>query len=235
MLKSEKSAHTSAPAEAHEPTDQAKTSEEALEAAETDQEAQCVAEDLAALRQELAEVRKQSEHHLDQWKRSAASLENYRKHVEKERAELVKLTKANVIAQLLPVLDDLERAFMTIPFDLASFTWTEGLALIDRKLQLALERQGLEEIKTLGEPFDPTLHQALLDEETGEYPDGHVMAILQKGYKLDDRILRPALVKIARKTAAGEKPSRSEDKEQAEEQSTSKGAASAAEDSAQGN
>jgi molecular chaperone GrpE len=187
--------------------------------------------DIAALQQELAESAKQSQYHLEQWKRSAANLANYRKHVEKERVDLIKSAKANVVVQLLPVLDDLERAFDTIPFALSSFTWTEGLALIDRKLELILEQQGLEEIKALGEPFDPTRHQALLEEETEEYPDGHVMAILQKGYTLDDRILRPALVKIARNAVTGEGPGSAKNQKQAEEQGTGKGAESVAADS----
>jgi molecular chaperone GrpE len=219
-----------APARPDESTRQAQTDEEAAsEATETAPEAA----DVVALRQELAEVTKQSEYHLDQWRRSAANLENFRKHVEKERADVIKSAKGNVIAQLLPVLDDLERAFDTIPFELSNFTWTDGLALIDRKLQMVLERQGLQEIKALGVPFDPAHHQALLEEETEEHPDGHVMAILQKGYKLDDRILRPALVKIARNTTTGKESGGVDHKEQAEEQGTGEGADCAAEDSSE--
>jgi len=193
------------------------------------------APDVEALQQELEEARAQSRHHLDQWKRSAANLENYRKHVEKERADLVKLTKASVIVQILPVLDDLDRAFATIPFDLRSFTWTEGLALIDRKLQAILEQQGLEEIDESGVPFDPTQHQAMLEEHTDEYSDGHVMAILQKGYKLDGRVLRPALVKIARGDADREKRGAVAETEPAVEESPHLEGEPAEEDSSEDN
>jgi molecular chaperone GrpE len=157
--------------------------------------------DIQALEQELEKQKEQSKHHLEQWKRTAASLENYRKRVDRERAELIKSGQAALIAQLLPILDDFERAFQTLPFAPNSFTWTEGLALIDHKLQLVLMQQGLKEIDALGKPFDPARHQALLEEETTEYADGHVMAVLQKGYVLHDRVLRPAMVKIARNEA----------------------------------
>ncbi len=160
-------------------------------------------DDVAALKQELETHRQQSEYHLEQWKRAAANLENYRKRAEKERAELRKSGQAALIAQLLPILDDFERAFQTVPFALSHFTWTEGLALIDRKLQLLLSQHGLKEIKALGKPFDPALHQALMEEETTAYEDGHVMAVLQKGYILHDRVLRPAMVKIAKNESRG--------------------------------
>jgi molecular chaperone GrpE len=108
-----------------------------------------------------------------------------------------------MIVHLLPILDDLERAFQTAPFPLSTLTWTEGLALIDRKLQLVLQQQGLKEIEAVGHPFDPSRHQALLEEQTTAYPDGHVTAVLQKGYMLDDRVLRPAMVKVARNAQGG--------------------------------
>lgn len=167
------------------------------EPAVTPREAEKVV-DVEALQQELERQKERSEHNLEQWKRTAANLENYRKRVEKERVELLRSGQATLIAQLLPVLDDFERAFQTVPFALNSFTWTEGLALIDRKLSLILQQQGLEEINALGAPFDPALHAGLMEEETTAYADGHVMAVLQKGYMLHDKVLRPAMVKIAR-------------------------------------
>jgi molecular chaperone GrpE len=161
-------------------------------------------DDVAALKQELEKHREQSEYHLEQWKRAAANLENYRKRAEKERAESHKSGQVALIAQLLPILDDFERAFQTVPFALSHFTWTEGLALIDRKLHLLLSQHGLKEIEALGKPFEPALHQALMEEETTAYADGHVMGVLQKGYILHDRVLRPAMVKIARNESSSE-------------------------------
>lgn len=154
--------------------------------------------DMATLQEELQKQKEQSGYHLEQWKRTAADLQNYRKRVEKERGEWLQSGQAALIAQLLPILDDLERAFLTLPVALSSLTWTEGLALIDRKLQLILEQHGLKEIEALGKPFDPTRHQAILQEETTEYPDGQVLVVLQKGYIIQDRVLRPAMVKVTR-------------------------------------
>jgi len=177
----------------------------------TEERAEPVA--VEVLQQEIENLKEQSKYHLDQWKRAAANLENYRKHVEKERGELLQLGQATLIAQLLPVLDDLERAFLTLPTSLRSFTWTEGIALIERKLDVILERHGLKEIEALGKPFDPALHQSVLQEETTAYPDGHVAAILQKGYMLHDKVLRPALVKIARNKGSEEASSEAEQTE----------------------
>jgi len=156
--------------------------------------------DTTALQQELEKQRDLAKHNLDSWKRAAADHENYRKRVEKEQAELLRFGHAALITQLLPVLDDLERAFQTIPAGLNGFTWIEGLALIDRKLRVVLESQGLREIEAAGKPFDPLVHEAVLQEESKTHPDGQVIAALQKGYKLHDRVLRPAIVKVARNT-----------------------------------
>ena len=154
--------------------------------------------DVAALREEIEKLEVQSQHNLDQWKRTAANLENYRKRAAKERGELLKLGQATLIAQLLPTLDDLERAFLTLPTDLRGMTWIDGLTLIERKMEMLLEQFGLKEIEALGTPFDPALHQSILQEQTQEHPDGQVLSVLQKGYTLNDKVLRPAMVKIAR-------------------------------------
>ena len=159
--------------------------------------------DAIALQQELEKQRELAKRHLDGWKRAAADLENYRKRVDKEQADLVRFGHAALILQLLPILDDLERAFQTVPAGLNSFTWTEGLVLIDRKLRVALESQGLQEIAAVGKPFDPLVHEAVLQGESKTVPDGQVIATLQKGYKLHERVLRPAMVKVARNAQNG--------------------------------
>lgn len=153
--------------------------------------------DTQSLEQEIERLKAESQHHLDQWRRTAANLENYRRRVEKERGEILKAGLATLIAQLLPVLDDLQRAFQTLPSTLRGLTWIDGVALIERKVDVVLEQHGLKEIEALGQPFDPALHQSILQEETSDYPDGQVMAVLQRGYMLHDKVLRPAMVKIA--------------------------------------
>jgi len=154
--------------------------------------------DIEALQRELEEQRDLAKHRLDQWKRAAADLENYRKRVQKEREEWVKFGHAALIGRLLPTLDDFERALQSLPAALSQLTWTQGVGLIGHKLRLALEQHGLKEIKALGKPFDPTRHEAILQEENDACPDGQVLAVLQRGYMLHDRVLRPAMVKVAK-------------------------------------
>ena len=94
---------------------------------------------------------------------------------------------------LLPILDDLDRAFSSIPPHLARLTWADGIRLIERKLQASLEMQGLSSIKALGEPFDPKFHEAAMH---GKGKEGIVIEELQKGYKLHDRVIRPSMVVV---------------------------------------
>jgi molecular chaperone GrpE len=156
---------------------------------------------LEELQQEVERLRGESIHNLDQWKRAAANLQNYRKRVEREREELVQLAHAPLMTHLLPVLDDFERAFATLPQSLRPLTWVDGIGLIERKLQMVLVQHGLQEIEAQGKTLDPTRHQSIMEEESDACPDGQVIEVLQKGYVLHDRVLRPAMVKIARNKA----------------------------------
>ena len=152
----------------------------------------------------LEEESLKAEEYLDQWKRLAAEFSNYRKRNEKERGELIKFTNALLITRLLPVLDDLERAFQTLPNNMRHFTWTDGVALVHRKLEALLEQEGLKTIEAQGNPFDPALHQSILYEETTEFDDGVIMEELQKGYMLNERVIRPALVRVAKQVSKDE-------------------------------
>ena len=129
--------------------------------------------------------------YLENWRRAEADFENYRKRVEQERAESAKFASMSLILNILPVLDDLERAFKSIPEKLAHLTWTDGIRLIHRKLQATLEAQGVTEIKALGETFDPSVHEAV-GQTAGE--EGKVVEEAQKGYKLHGRVIRPSFV-----------------------------------------
>ncbi len=157
-----------------------------------------LSDELASLTRELASVREESEHRREQWMLAAANLENYKKRVQRERQDLQELCLAATIGRLLPILDDLERAFATLPDDLHSLTWTDGLALVHRKMYAILEELGLREIEALGKPFDPAVHQAIVHKETDTAQDGYVLEVLQKGYRIGGRILRPALTSVAR-------------------------------------
>lgn len=168
---------------------------------EKQEEAQLAAvpEDPATLKQLLEQERAKSAEYLDNWRRAAADLANYRKRAEKDATELSKVANSVLIARLLPVLDDFDRAFQTIPDNLRDLTWIDGIALIARKMGAIVEAEGLKPIEALNKPFDPNFHEAVIHEETDQHEDGRVIAELQKGYKLNDRVLRPTLVKVAKK------------------------------------
>ena len=129
--------------------------------------------------------------YLENWRRAEADFENYKRRVEQERAESAKFAGMALILNILPIVDDLERAFKSIPEKLAHLTWTDGIRLIHRKLQATLEAQGVTEIKALGETFDPSIHEAV-GQTAGE--EGKVVEEAQKGYKLHGRVIRPAFV-----------------------------------------
>jgi len=153
-------------------------------------------EDLASLARQLEEEKSKAERYLANWQRAQADFINFKRRTEQERAEATKFANAMLILKLLPVLDDLERALSTIPGNLAGLTWFDGLRLIQRKLMAVLESEGLTPIQAEGRDFDPYLHEAVMYEE-GE--EGKVLAELQRGYKLHDRVIRPAMVKVGRK------------------------------------
>ncbi len=150
-------------------------------------------EDIEVLKQALAEEKEKAEGYLANWQRAQADFINYKRRSEQEKEEISKFANAVLIHSLLPILDDLERAFTSIPHHIARLTWVDGIRLIERKLQTSLEAQGLSPIKALGEPFDPKFHEAAMHSKGKE---GMVIDELQKGYKLQDRVIRPAMVVV---------------------------------------
>ena len=150
-------------------------------------------EDLEVLKNALSEEKTKAEANLAGWQRAQADFINYRRRSEQEREENRKLANAGLILNLLPVLDDLERAFVSIPSEMINNDWINGVKLIERKLRASLEAQGLSEIKALGEPFDPNLHEAVMHLRGKE---GIVVQEMQKGYKLHDRVIRPSKVAV---------------------------------------
>ncbi|MBA7661811.1 Protein GrpE [subsurface metagenome] len=150
-------------------------------------------EDIKALKQALAEEKAKAEEHLAGWQRAQADFMNYKRRTEQEKEEISKFANSILMLNILPVLDDLERALTSIPPRLAKLDWIDGIRLIERKLQTSLEAQGLSRIKALGEPFDPTLHEAARMDKGRE---GIVIEEIQKGYKLHDRVIRPSKVVV---------------------------------------
>jgi molecular chaperone GrpE len=141
---------------------------------------------------------KTADENLDALKRLAADFANYRKRNEAGRADFARFAKAELIEKLLDVLDGYDRALATVPDDVKGQPWVEGMWLVERKLRSILDSEGLEVIDSLGKPFDPYLHQAVAYVESDE-PEGTVIEEHQKAYRLHDRVIRPALVTVAKK------------------------------------
>ncbi len=150
-------------------------------------------EDVETLKKALAEEKAKAEANLAGWQRAQADFINYKQRSEQEKEEAIKFANSLLMLSLLPVLDDLERAFASIPNRLAKLSWVDGIRLIEHKLWATLETQGLSPIKALGEPFDPHLHEAIRQDKGKE---GIVIEEAQKGYKFHDRVIRPSRVVV---------------------------------------
>jgi molecular chaperone GrpE len=150
-------------------------------------------EDVETLKKLLDEAQAKAEANLAGWQRAQADFINYKRRSEQERAEVAQFANSMIMLSLLPILDDFERAFVSIPPRLAKMSWVDGIKLIERKLWASLEAQGLSPIKALGEPFDPNLHEAVRQDKGKE---GIVIEEVQKGYKLNDRVIRPTMVVV---------------------------------------
>ena len=160
-------------------------------------------EDFAALKKALVEEESKSEKYLSNWQRSQADFANYKRRTEQEREAIVKLANAELILNLLSVVDDMERALDHVSGKIAASKWVDGIVLVYRKFVAIFEAYGVSEMKALGEQFDPNLHEAVAHVE-GE--NDKVVAVIQKGYMLNDRVLRPAMVNVGdgRDSASGE-------------------------------
>ena len=152
-------------------------------------------DDVESLRARLNEEKERAQQHLASWQRAAADYQNLKRRMEQERSEVGRLANASLVINLLPLLDDLERALRTVDIKLAGLTWIDGIWLIYRKFQAVLENAGVQEIAAEGQPFDPKVHEAI-SEAPGE--EGKVVSVVQKGYLLGDRVVRPAMVVVGR-------------------------------------
>jgi molecular chaperone GrpE len=188
---------------------EAKLADEVTEAEEAAAEAEEVAEEaeetvaeinpeMAALVEEIKELRKAADDARDHALRAQAELQNFRRRKEREVADRISLANEGLILELLPVLDDFERAFEAIPEEDREqhAAWIQGFDLIYRKLQKILENQGLTAIEATGE-FDPNVHEAVTMVPSDEVASGEIVQELRKGYKLKDKVVRASLVSVA--------------------------------------
>ena len=145
--------------------------------------------------EQFAALEAERDEHLNDLKRVAAEFENYRKRVLRDQESLVARAHERLVKELLPVLDDLERALAAAE-EHEEAKLEEGVRLVHRELAAALAREGLAEIETNG-VFDPHVHEALLSQPSSDQAEGTVLEVVQKGYRLGDRVLRPARVVVA--------------------------------------
>ncbi len=140
---------------------------------------------------ELAAEREKADTYYKNWQRSAADFINYKRRVEQDRSENARLANAAMVINVLPVFDDIDRAVATVDANLAGLNWVQGVVAIHRKFSQLLDSMGVTEIDSADQPFDPAKHEAI-----GQAPgdEGKVLHVVQKGYTLGDRVIRPAMV-----------------------------------------
>ena len=172
--------------------EQTNISEEAQETAPAD----APVSELDELRARVAQLERESADYKDQWLRAAADYKNFKRRTDSERVDLIRGASAGLLLKLLPVMDDLTRAVNSVTPDVEGTAWYGGFKLIPQKLHTVLESEGVVPIEAVGQDFDPNFHEAVIYEAAGDGQDGKVVAELQKGYKLRDRVLRPTMVKV---------------------------------------
>ena len=154
-------------------------------------------EDASILQEQLSAAQAQAQEYLDGWQRARAEFANYKRRVERDREQMRQDAVARVVIRYLPIVDDLERALQNRPQEGEGAAWAEGIELVYRKLLAALEADDVRPMQALGEHFDPNLHEAVMQEPSEEYESGQIIEVLQPGYWIGERVLRPALVKVA--------------------------------------
>jgi len=158
--------------------------------------------ELQALQQELDSARAQAAEYLEGWQRARAEFANYKRRVEKEQSEAYQNAASRVIDRFVDVLDDFNRAEQDKPADMSDATalakWAAGVSLIQRKLQNILDAEGVERIPAEGLVFDPALHEAVTHEDSEEHEPGQIIGVVRQGYRMGDKVIRPALVRVAK-------------------------------------
>jgi len=155
-----------------------------------------VADPAPALADEVIELRKERDSFQDRYLRQVAEFDNYRKRIERERRDASDYAAMDVLQDVLPIVDDFERALQVEAPGSESFK--SGLEIIHRALLDLLRKRGVTTIEAVGADFDPHIHQAVAYEDAPDKRDGEVIAEFRRGYRLGEKLLRPAMVKVAK-------------------------------------
>ena len=171
-------------------------------------------DDVEGLRARLEEEKDKAGQHYANWQRSAADYANYKRRMDEERSEAGRLASAALVINLLPLMDDIERALRNVDVKLAGLTWIDGIWMIYRKFEAVLQNAGVTEIEADSQTFDPNVHEAISEAE-GE--EGKIISVVQKGYKLGDRVIRPAMVIVGNGSGETKELAKGEENQPTEE------------------
>lgn len=149
-------------------------------------------------REHFEAVQAQAQQYMEGWQRERAEFANFKRRVERERTETYQHASADVIKQLLPIIDDFERAMANIPEELNENPWVSGVSMIGRKFERLLEHFSVTAVDPTGQPFNAEQHEVVMMDESETVESGHVIETLQRGYIVGERVIRPALVRVAR-------------------------------------
>jgi molecular chaperone GrpE len=153
---------------------------------------------IESLSAELEKTRDQSKEYFEGWQRERADFTNYKKRIERDQMQMAQAVNGTIIKKYLVVMDDLERALKNRPVDPEGSKWAEGIDLIYRKFQNILDNENVKRIPADDAEFDPNIHEAISHEDSADHESGQVIEVLQQGYMIGDRVLRPALVRVAK-------------------------------------
>lgn len=153
--------------------------------------------DIDDLKATVVKLRGEVDTNLDGWQRSRAEFNNYRRRTQQQLSDSKQQGAIDALTKILPVIDDFERAFTNIPDDLAEHPWVTGTSLILKNIQKVMDEFNIEVLDPVGEEFNPNMHEAIGMDDSSDYESGIVTTTLQKGYKAGDKVLRPALVRVA--------------------------------------
>lgn len=162
---------------------------EKAEAAELSREDELLAE--------IEQLKAEKEEMHNKYLRAQADLQNFRMRVNKEKEQMLQYSSQRAMEALLPVVDNFERAIEASQDAQDTNSLREGIEMVFRQLQQVLEQEGVSTVPGVGEPFDPNMHQAVMQEASSEYGSGIIIEEFQKGYKLKDRVIRPSMVKVS--------------------------------------
>lgn len=167
-------------------------SEQPVEAAPEEQEK------VTAFDEQLKAAQAQAQSYLEGWQRERADFANYKRRMETQLKDSAANARIDVLLNLLPIVDDFELAMSSVPEELQGNSWLNGIQLVQRKFQKLLEEHNVTGIDPVGQPFDPSRHEALMMDDGAEVESGTVTATLQKGYLHGEKVLRPARVRVAK-------------------------------------